>query len=228
MTATAVLTKVSSFDLSKAIIQNKFFSKIKMSPTARLVLITLCSYHNPTKAYSFPRQKTLSESTGASLKSVTNAINELRALGLLMTTGNIGDTLKYHFTAKFFEAVKITNPCVKVTHEGCVKTADHEQINLKQINKKPGFNNFNFVQGMNYKTPEATRGEIQASLKKDSKTPFNDKETALKYIETLLDSPQNWFIDSEILRIKKLWQINNNEFLIESLNATLEINKKMI
>jgi DNA-binding transcriptional MocR family regulator len=180
-----------------------------MSPTARLVLITLCSYHNPTKAYSFPRQKTLAESTGASLKSVTNAINELRLLGLLMTTGELGDTLKYHFTAKFFELVKITNPCVKNAHGGCVKTADHEQSNFKQINKKSNFNNFNSVQGVIYKTPEQTKQEISKSLNsdKDEKSPYNDKETALNLIEQL-KTDNNDISNMIINKLVKLWQIN--------------------
>ena len=48
--------EVSSFDLSKAITFSRFFSKVKLSPSARLVLRCLIDFWNPEKGLVYPGQ----------------------------------------------------------------------------------------------------------------------------------------------------------------------------
>lgn len=158
---------ISSFDLSKSMTFSKIFSKVKLSPTARLVLRALVDFWNPAKGLVYPGQKTISECTGASLRSVNSAIEELRKLGLILTTGESGERLKYYFTAKFFELTGIAQTKAKLAHPTCAKIAHHEQKNPKQINnnyyyQKTNFKNRNEWKGnqqmsINYNNPEKTR-----------------------------------------------------------------------
>jgi DNA-binding transcriptional regulator GbsR (MarR family) len=143
----ACIVNVSSFDLSKAITFSGIFSKVKLSPSARLVLRCLVDFWNPNKGLVFPGQKKIAEYTGSSDKSVTNAVNELRKENLIFTAGAAGGKLKYYFTAKFFELLKITegnekitDSIVKNTEVTTVKFTYHEQKKLEQ-NIKPINNN---------------------------------------------------------------------------------------
>lgn len=134
----ACTVQVSSFDLSKAVTFSGIFSKIKLSPSARLVLRCLVDFWNPSKGLVFPGQKKIAEYTGSSDKSITNAVNELRKENLILTSGPAGGKLKYFFTPKFFELVKIAESPVKNAEDTTVKITVHEQKkheqNIKQIN----------------------------------------------------------------------------------------------
>src|ERR1035437_7097211 len=118
MQVQTIKVNVSQFELSKAITFNKFFSKVKLKASTRLVLRCLIDHWNPNKDYCFPKQNTIADETGCSRKSVNTAIDELRSNGLILTNGEIGEGLKYYLTAKFFELIEISQGSVKKLHEG--------------------------------------------------------------------------------------------------------------
>jgi len=138
MLQTACTIRVSSFDLSKSITFSGIFSKIKLSPSARLVLRCLIDFWNPEKGLVFPGQRKLAEYTGVKLRSVNSAVNELRKENLIFTAGAAGEKLKYSFTTKFFELTKVAQGNAKIAQEVSANIAYHEQKkpeqNTKQIN----------------------------------------------------------------------------------------------
>ena len=128
--------KVSSFDLSKAITFNKLFSKVKLSASARLVLRCLVDFYNPSKGLVYPGQKMIAECTGVSQRSITNAVEELRQQGIILTTKKINH-LNYYFTRKFFELVGIADTTSNNCRQQIAKTAStcnkqHEKEQKKQ------------------------------------------------------------------------------------------------
>jgi len=210
MQAQAIKINVTQFELSKAITFSKFFSKVKLKASTRLVLRCLIDHWNPDKDYCFPKQNTIAEETGCSRATVINSIEELRAKCLILTNGELGDSLKYYLTPKFFELVEIQHGCLKKTHGGCQKTRQHEQINSKQINNVSSFkkNNFrsyqNKQEGIIYKSAIPTIKQIEKD-KETACTPldFNENQ-ALEYLNKLPDFAKNGFYAREI---KKKWNI---------------------
>ena len=68
----------TSFDICKALIQTRFFKKVKLTSTARLVLICLASHWNHRTGNAYPTQMTIAAEIGATKMSVSKAIEELR------------------------------------------------------------------------------------------------------------------------------------------------------
>ena len=99
---------VSSFDLNKSITTKRLFTKIKLTASARLVLRCLVDFWNPNKGLVHPGQKIIAECSGVSLRSVNEAIDELRKNNIILTSGSTGEKLKYFFTPYFFELLEIT------------------------------------------------------------------------------------------------------------------------
>lgn len=102
----ALQINVKSFNLVRAITDKNFFSKIKLSPTARLVLFNLANMYNLKKGCSFPKIKKLILCTGATEKSVINALNELRNNNLIVSYRDDYKT-NYYFTKNFFNILEI-------------------------------------------------------------------------------------------------------------------------
>jgi|GEM_PF-2771038 len=151
MIANPCKINISSFDLSKAITFSGIFSKIKLSPSARLVLRCLVDFWNPEKGLVYPGQKKIAEYTGMTRESVNKCINELRKENLVLSSGAAGEKLKYCFTPIFFELVKTSQGndkklqwCEKSSQGGSEKSSHHEQIiheqNIKQINNNKSNN----------------------------------------------------------------------------------------
>lgn len=95
-------TRLTQFELSKQLIQSKFFSKVKLSPSARLVLIVLCS-HYPN---IYPSIKTIQEEAGINSKqSVITALKELSKHGLILYETKKSNN--YQFTGLFFNLLDV-------------------------------------------------------------------------------------------------------------------------
>lgn len=125
--------KVSSFDLSKAMTFSKIFNKVKLSPSARLVLRCLVDFYNPLKGLVYPGQDFISASTGASLRSVKSSVEELRQAGLILTVKK-GLKLNYYFSRKFFELLGIAPAeCKNNTKQSAeIAPTCHEQHEKEQ------------------------------------------------------------------------------------------------
>lgn len=136
MNVKAYHINVTSFDLSKAMTFSRIFNKVKLSPSARLTLRCLVDFWNPEKGLVYPGQKTISECTGVSLRSVNAAVDELRKAGLLLTTGNNGGRLKYYFTNYFFKLVEIAQGKAKTSQVTYAESSYHEQHEIHEQNNK--------------------------------------------------------------------------------------------
>lgn len=206
----ALKREVSQFEISKAITFSKFFSRIKLKASARLVLRCLIDHWNPDKEYCFPRQNTIADETGCSRETVIAAIDELRAKGLIFTNGEKGEGLKYYIAPKFFELLEIQQPCGKIQHGTCEKISQHEQIKYKQINKTTSKKSFYFDQGIAYKSPELTRQELETSQNVEKACPLDyNKNEALIWLSNLPDILKNSYFAREV---RKKWGINEADF----------------
>lgn len=95
---------ISQFELSKLIILNRFFSRVKLTATGRLIIDTLAVFYNHTKEEMYPSLETLAECSGAGLSTVKTALNELLKEGLILKVAS-KSVNKYKFTQKFFDLV---------------------------------------------------------------------------------------------------------------------------
>jgi predicted transcriptional regulator len=59
--------------------------------------------------------------------------------------------------------------------------------------------------GIIYKSTEQTRAEIEASRTVDNKSPFNDRDTAIKYLSILAEEPYNKHVSEVMERVRKIW-----------------------
>jgi hypothetical protein len=194
---------VTSFDLSKAVTFSRFFSKIALSPTARLVIICLTGFYNYKKGgLMFPGQKIIAECTGASEKSITNAVNELRSTGLILTVKK-NNYLNYYFTQKFFDLVKVAGGdgknCLKVG----VKIADtcHEQIKKNKVTN----NSIEFLRfDKNIEKTRILLDQIEKN-RANSCSPLDfTKEQAEEYLKNLLPELKNSYFAREL---RKKWSL---------------------
>jgi len=194
----------TQFELSKLLITSKFFSKIKVSPSARLVLIVLCS-HYPRM---YPSIKTIQEESGiASKTSVISSLKELSGLGfILYETKNVNH---YSFTSYFFESLKVEPE--RYENWNCDSTKnEHKQINYQNNNKNNNFKIFseekrkqpkyyhnNHIKGINYPKYKPLNNKKESPLDMD-------KKQATEFIKNLPLNLQNSFFAREL---KKKWEL---------------------
>ena len=201
--------QVTSFDLSKAMTFSKIFSKIKLSPSARLILRCLVDFYNPSKGLVYPGQNIISDCTGVSLRSITNAIEELRLVGLILTTKKVNH-LNYHFTKKFFELVNIADNTRKNCDKQIAKTADtcHEQHEVKQI-KNSKILNFqkNEPKPISQESTKKLLDQISQD-KQNKKSPYDDKDCAIQWLNSLNDNDlKHSFILERVKKVKNIWKL---------------------
>ncbi len=187
----------TQFELSKLIITTNFFSKNKMSPSARLVLIVLTS-HYPN---IYPSLKTIQNESGISSRtSIISSLKELSGSGfILYETKNVNH---YSFTAYFFESLKIEQGMCENCNSGSSKI-EHKQINNKLNNKtgkfkefKGKYHNNSHITGINYP-------KYQKPKNTEKKSPLDlNKQQSLEFIKNLPVSLQNSYFAREL---KKKW-----------------------
>jgi len=96
------MQELTSFELQKLITVNQFFSKILLSPLARLTLRALIDYYNHNTGKMYPSQVRLAADVGSFRQKINGAIKELKKTGLIISAGQSGQNNTYFFTAKFF------------------------------------------------------------------------------------------------------------------------------
>jgi len=97
----AVHVNVKSFNIIKGIIDSNFFSKVELSPTARLVMFSLANMYNPKKGYVYPKNNKLTKCTGAGERAVSQSISELREKGFIFVV--MADNFRQiYFTRKTY------------------------------------------------------------------------------------------------------------------------------
>ena len=196
---------LSQFTISKNVYNSGILSKIKLTMSAKLVLMALTNHYNPEKPDIFPSQQYIAEHLGISIKSVNRAIQELTQAGLIIyETKNVN---RYKFTTRFFAGIKMSG------NHGQSGNCGMDILSMKHINeKKNNTKVLNFQkkinEGIKYKSPETTKNELRESLGvRDDKTPYNDKETALKYILTCQNMIHVDIVRKKVEEVKKIWGI---------------------
>jgi DNA-directed RNA polymerase specialized sigma subunit len=213
MAQTAMKPKATNYELVRNIYFSGALNTLKITPTAKLVLIGLLNHYNPNNADMFPSISYLAKQLGISERSISRAIVDLKNAGLILyETKNVN---RYRFTSIFFNIANLSNtPCQNGNN-------DHDKLSNKHVNKplinnnfKNFKNNFSAVQGIIPKTAEQTKQEINKSLNLNTqevvKSPYNDKQTAIELINDL--HKQN--NDISIMIINKLikhWNFNQDE-----------------
>ena len=195
---------LSQFTISKNVYNSGILSKIKLTMSAKLVLIALTNHYNPEKPDIFPSQQYIAEHLGISIKSVNRAVQELTQAGLIIyETKNVN---RYKFTAKFFAEIKMS-----VNH-GQSDNQTMDSLSMKHIKEKKNNTkvlNFQKInEGIKYKSPETTRNELRESLGvRDDKTPYNDKETAVKFILACQRTAHIDVVKKKIEEVRKIWNL---------------------
>lgn len=204
MNANPCQTHVSSFDINKAITLKRFFSKIKITASARLVLRCLIDFYNPKKGLVYPGQKTIAECTDLSLRSVNSAVDELRKKGVILTSGSAGERLKYFFSAKFFDLLEIAQHNAISAQAPHAISAQHGTNNHEQNKKHPNNKLLNFEP--RHISIETTKKYLtdQKNIQSGSPLDYTYNE-AIDYLNSLLPELQNSFFAKEL---RKKWKIS--------------------
>lgn len=64
------------------------------------------------------------------------------------------------------------------------------------------------TEGIKYKSPETTQNELRESLGvRDDKTPYNDKETAVKFILACQKTAHIEVVKRKIEEVRKIWNL---------------------
>ena len=188
---------ITQFELSNQIFDCDLFSKVKLTASARLVLIVLCRYY--PKIY--PCQNTIVKKTGLSVRSVINAISELKQKGLILVECNHNNV--YKFSSKFFELTKIADSTGKICTKQRAEIA-HNKTNYKNNKKHLFSNGQNRQEGINYKSASQTIQQIKKD-KESACTPLDfDRIQAIEYYNKLPDFAKNGFYAREL---KKKWKL---------------------
>jgi len=210
----AYVPNISSFELNKKITTTRFFSKKKLSSSAKLTLRCLIDFWNSKNGKVFPKQTTISDCTGLTRASVNKAIEELRREKLILTVKNNG-RLNYYFTNVFFKYLEINN--------------DEEPHNI--LPEKPSYNKVskNIIPPIlidNKKIKNITQNSFKkssleglsptkillAQYEKDrasSKSPYDDYDCAIKWLNSLDNKTlKNRFIQEKIQKVIEIWDLN--------------------
>jgi len=226
MNANPCTMHVSQFELCKQIYTCEIFSKFKLSPSARLVLVALANHYNPDKKDMFPSQEFLAQKLYMSVKSVQRAVAELRQKGLI-----IYETKKFNryvFTNIFFASLELSGNRRQNVSETSVKMSPKQIKEQKKNNNN--FKNFksfsseksdyqrsdyqrNYaVQGSsvsqnNRKNQvEETKKLIEQTYNVEVKSPMDDLETAITWLNSLNEVHlKHSFIRQRVEKVCEKW-----------------------
>lgn len=198
MVSTPLLNPITQFELSNQIIDANLFEKVKLTASAKLVLMVLCRYYPRI----YPCQKTIAKKTGLSLRTVINAIAELKQKGLLLVECNYSNT--YKFTGVFFELAEISHSTRKNCTQHGEKTAHNKTINKtnkKAFNKNSGFQS---VEGIRILPADEVIRQFDEDKKKATSPLDWDKHHQIDYYQRLPEFAKNGIFAKEI---KRRWNL---------------------
>lgn len=211
----ALQINVKSFNLVRAITDKNLFSKIKLSPTARLVLFNLANMYNLKKGCCFPKIKKLILCTGATEKSIISALNELRNNNLIVSSRDDYKT-NYYFTKNFFnileiitddteeisaEPVKITATCHEQKKEQIIKQNNNSSFSFRNLIELSKSDTIGYFNSINKLSEEDKHHLLKIKMNRTNLTSFQ-----LEHLEKLL-----LLNDYEIQKINTLEPYNRAE-----------------
>ncbi len=214
----------TSFDICKALIQTRFFSKKvangkKLTPTARLVLICLASHWNHRTGNAYPTQMTIAEETGSTKMSVIDAIVELRNAMLIITSKYKGrlnyqltNVLMSHLNEPEESIAEVKNDSL----EGKKLVTDGKQIlpfyiktnKTKQNIEKNDFHQ-NGLRGVNPVKPILEQYERD---KQTAVSPFDDFDCAVEMLKRILkpETFRHAFARKMFKDIQAIWKLDDS------------------
>jgi len=98
----ALHVNIKSFNILRAITDTNFFSKVDLSPTARLIMFSLANMYNPKKGFVYPKNNKLMKCTGSAERAVSLAVNELKNKGIVVIVLE-ENFRKIYFTQKTYK-----------------------------------------------------------------------------------------------------------------------------
>lgn len=193
-------TSFTQFEIVKRLYESNIFSENDLSGSAKLVLMALAHHFNPKNKDMFPSQKFLASKLGISERSAERAVAELKEADLI--TYETKRVNRYRFTAKFFNAVKMSvdfrQNVGSDIRQNVGQTNKTEQKNNSSFKKEFCFNNSQ-PKGIEY--PKAAPIVHQ----RDERTPENDLETAQKFVCELWDMRENYIVKAKLKKIFGIW-----------------------
>lgn len=117
----------TSFEINKYISTTGLFSKIELTPAAKLTLRAIADYWNYNKGIAFPTHSTLARNTGLTEFSIRKAVNELCDKKLITKTKK-NKRFYYKFTATLFRLMDIE------PQESCANNIIKENKNTSFLN----------------------------------------------------------------------------------------------
>ena len=193
-------TDFTQFEIVRGIYDSNIFAQTSLSGSAKLVLIALAHHFNPKKEDMFPSQKFLANKLGISERSAERAVAELKDADLISyETRRVN---RYKFTAKFFNAVKMSGNFRQ-------NVGEEDRQNVGQTNKHEQKNNNSFkndfsscfAQPKGIEYPKAT----PIVHEWDDRTPENDLETAQNFVKKLWDMRENHVVKARLKRVLTIW-----------------------
>ena len=133
----ALHVNVKSFNILRAVTDTDFFSRVELSPTARLVMFSLANMYNPKKGYVYPKNTKLMKCTGSGERAVSQAVGELKEKGLIVISFE-QNFRKIYFSRKTYEILKLIELNPEVREEVC-----EEEENFVAGEKETAFKGLN-------------------------------------------------------------------------------------
>lgn len=98
-----------NYEIQRQIGKSRLFKRIKLTHSAKLVLLSLIDFYNIKNKYANVNQSTIADETGIPRQGVNTAIAELRRAGLIISANKLGFSCVYKLTDKFFESIRVIN-----------------------------------------------------------------------------------------------------------------------
>ena len=217
----------TSFDLSKRITTSRIFSKIKLSPSAKLTLRCLLDFRNHKTGLTFPKQTTIAEATGLTKASINKAIEELRKAKLILTVKYNG-RLNYQLTNVFLNL--LSDPEESTTVDKNNLPEDKTKYNSADIKIIPYItNNTKKIKKQSLSSFKETRSIavrktkiLMEHYKRDKETaesPYDNFDCAIDMLKMIKrrNMLKHAFARKMQETIKKTWNLDDN--FIETLQT---------
>lgn len=205
----------TSFDIGKALIQTRFFKKVKLKSTARLVLMCIASHWNHRTGNAYPTQITIAEETGSTKMSVSKAIDELRKAKLILTVKYKG-RLNYQLTNVLLSYLNEPEDSIAEVKNDIQEGKKQNISDSKQILPYIETNNFQQKKEKRVFKNFKSKAETQALIKQYEQekqtavSPFDDRECAIDVLKRILrpETQQHAFAKKMFQSIQAVWNFD--------------------
>lgn len=130
-----IRVKSTSFEVNKLITTTQFFSNIKLTISARLVLRCIVDFWNFKLCCSYPTQKTIAKCTGLTEVAVGNAVKELDLKGIIEKK-KIKKRIYYYFTLKFLGYLNLLPKIIYINTQKKLGNIPKESLDKNILKEK--------------------------------------------------------------------------------------------